>query len=122
MLYSDVNPYHPWKGNLQDYDAVRESLLNILTTKPRERLNNPEFAVDLEELLFEPIDDITALAIYQRIEIAINRWDNRIIVDGGKSNIIPRPDDNRYDVLLVVKIKGFNQDLEIRGELEKEEK
>lgn len=95
-------------GDINDYidlDAIIQSLKNIFLTIRGQRRRLPTFALNIYELLFEPIDDITAREIGENIFEAIMIWDNRVIVED--LLIRPNPDKNLYDVSLTFRIKNF---------------
>lgn len=111
ILYSDVSfnaDLTPKSINIQ---SVIDSIKNILSTTPGERLNNPTFGSNLENYLFQPIDEVTAFGILTHIVYSINRWDDRVLIDMASSVVTPYPDDNKYDVSLVCSIKGFEKEL-----------
>lgn len=87
-----------------DIEAINNSLKNILGTLQGTRRMLPEFALGLYRLLFEPIDDVTADLIRNKIISAINRWDDRIEITG--LDVDPREDDNMYNVRLVYFIRN----------------
>jgi phage baseplate assembly protein W len=59
-------------------DAVRQSLLLLISTIPGERIMRPEYGCELHRLVFAPNDDTTAgLAIFY-VRRAIERWEPRI--------------------------------------------
>ena len=59
-------------------NAVRQSVLMLLTTAPGERVMRPDYGCDLQRLLFSPNDATThGLAIYY-VRSALQRWEPRI--------------------------------------------
>ncbi len=61
-----------------DQDAVRQSIMLLLTTSPGERVMRPDYGCDLHRLVFSPNDATThGLAIYY-IRRALQRWEPRI--------------------------------------------
>lgn len=79
-----------------DVEAVKNSILNILSTMQGSRRMVPTFAVALYEYLFEPIDEITAEDIGQNVLEAIETWDDRVIVD--EVMVYPNYDSQQYDI------------------------
>ena len=52
-IYTDINQYTPTaQVLLTNIESIYQSLNNILTTKPGERVFNPEFGGELDDLLF----------------------------------------------------------------------
>lgn len=82
-IYSDVdmNLTKADDGDITrdiETDAVTNSLENILSTRPGSRRMIPEFAIDLQNLLFEPLDESNAKLMGDRILDAIKTWDDRV--------------------------------------------
>lgn len=68
-------------GDIQrdvELDAVINSLENIVSTMQGSRRMLPDFAIDIHNLLFEPLDDQTANLIGNKVVDAIELWDDRI--------------------------------------------
>jgi len=88
-----------------ELEAVKNSLQNILTTRKGSRRMLPEFGGTIEEMLFEPMDEITARRIANDILAAIQFWDNRIEILGIDMTV--NYDAQQYEVDMVYRIKGF---------------
>lgn len=124
-IYSDINQYNPTKNSiLYDFESIKQSIHNILDTKPTQRLFNPEFGAQISDLLFEVMDEITEIRIKSFIIDAINRWEPRVTMDFANSTVTAIYEENKYDVTLSFKIKGiedetfsFNGILERSGEI-----
>jgi phage baseplate assembly protein W len=59
------------------YDKVsqaRTNLINLIRTRPGERIMQPQFGVRLLEFLFEPNDDLLEVKIQREITDAIGYW------------------------------------------------
>ena len=84
-------------------EAIINSLTNILNTRQGSRRMLPEFAVNLMDLLFEPMDDATAHEIGNRIYGAIETWDDRIIIEN--LGINQNYDRNQYEITLDFRLK-----------------
>lgn len=79
-----------------DENAVKQSLINILTTKKGDRRMYPTFGASLEKFLFEPIDKITADAIADLIINEITYWDSRVVFE--KVHVNANHDINQYEI------------------------
>jgi uncharacterized protein len=90
-----------------DLDAVKQSLINILTTKKGDRRMYPTFGASIEQYLFEPMDRFTADRIGKTILQEIEKWDNRINID--TVNINANHDAAQYEISIDYSIKGINQ-------------
>ena len=103
-IYSDINKNYYIDRQTSDFkkeydvDAVRNSVINILTTKKMERRMLPEFGASLEQLLFEPITDLTSERIRKVIEEALNNWEPRVEVTA--INIKADEDNMMYNIIV----------------------
>lgn len=63
-----------------DHAHIHESILQILGTRPGERLMNPEFGSRLKDLVFEPNGQVLKGLIRHYVIDAIERWEKRVYV------------------------------------------
>jgi len=105
-IYSDVNVSRS-KNFIVDEASVRQSISAILSTGKGSRFFLPEFGWDVESALFNIIDTKTSRLLKHELVEAINRWDDRVVVDWGGSKVTPDYDNNRYDLILSFEIKGL---------------
>jgi hypothetical protein len=63
-----------------EHEHIRESILQILGTRPGERFMNPEFGSRLHDLVFERNDEVLKGLIRHYVINAIKRWEKRVIV------------------------------------------
>lgn len=95
-FYNDLNA-HPVRKDLfvlQDTDAVKNSIKNLVFTNPRERFFNPSLGSGIRASLFENMSAHTAFVIQTQIEATIINFEPR-------ANLIqvvvtPDPDLNGY--------------------------
>ena len=95
-------------GDINDYidvDAIIQSLRNIFLTMRGQRRRLPTFALNIYELLFDPVDDITAREIGEIMLEVVQVWETRVIIE----DLLVRPnsDKNLYDISLTFKIRDF---------------
>lgn len=110
ILYSDVGFSANKRPKAINLEAVVNSVKNIISTIPGERVNNPLFGWNSEDWLFEPIDDTTAFGILSSLIFAINKFDDRPIIDMANSIVNPLPDENKYEISLIFSVKGFESE------------
>lgn len=60
-----------------DVEAVKQSVINIVTTNYGDRPFQPNFGANLRALLFEHIDQVSALAIRSQVTEAIKNYEPR---------------------------------------------
>lgn len=63
---------------VSENEAVRQSLLILLTTMPGERVMHPAYGCNLHRLLFAPNDATTHGLVIHYVSIAIKRWEPRV--------------------------------------------
>lgn len=63
-----------------DYDAIRNSLYNIFTTIPGQKILNPLFGLNLMKYVFEPCTKDTAEIIAEEIYYGITTFEPRVEV------------------------------------------
>lgn len=100
--YSDLDlnfTVHPVRKdinrNLGDM-AVINSVKNLILTNHYEKPFHPEIGSNIQRLLFENMDDITASNIEREIEQTLNNFEPRVRVS--RIQVSPDFDNNTYNV------------------------
>lgn len=99
VIFSDVNPDVTLDGPFElvyNEDAILKSLETIFTTPIYTRPFRRRFGTRLLNLLFDPIDSITASRIGSELKEAAQYWEKRI--DDIKIVCIPDYDNQQYYV------------------------
>ena len=78
-LYSQPQPRD--LSEIQDAESVINSVKNILTTAPGEKLLNPKFGLDLKKYIFEPINTTTSYFIATDIYYQLGVQEPRVTVE-----------------------------------------
>ena len=74
----DENGRLSWtRGNA----SVREVMLNILLTRPGERLLRPEFGAGILDYIHHPNNETTRALIVDAAQQALRRWEPRVILE-----------------------------------------
>lgn len=89
----------------EEFDAIENSILNILSTLKGERRMLPDFASDVYRMLFEPMDNITSKRIGTEIFHALSIWDDRITVED--VNVNSNYDKNQYEIRITYSVKDL---------------
>lgn len=104
ILYSDFDLSfikHPNTKDvtiLKDIDAVKQSVKNLVLTGRGERPFQPLLGSNIRKLLFEPVDEFTALDIEEQVRTTLDNFEPRIkILD---LQVISEPDNNRFKLSL----------------------
>ena len=107
-LYSDIDLKFITQPGTKDvsmsYDSqsVIRSIRNLILTRPTERLFQPELSSQIDFLLFEPINSLTASLLEKEVTRIIENWEPRARI--ASLSVSARPDINSYSVSLFVYI------------------
>ena len=101
--------FNPLSGDLitlKNENAIARAVRNIVSTTPGEKFFNPEFGSSVGEILFENVDDITAVSIQDEIRNCLVNYEPRVeliyvFVD-------PNFDENQFDVTITYRIIGVD--------------
>jgi phage baseplate assembly protein W len=94
-----ANPVRKDISVLNDTDAVKQAVVNLVLTKNYERPFHPEIGCNVTALLFDNITSITALSIKRSIQDVIQNFEPRVQLRDVKVNV--NPDANGYDVTII---------------------
>lgn len=86
-IVSDVN-----------YDAINNSIYNILSTSPGQKILNPEFGLNFSQWLFTNMSENGALVITQTITHQINAYEPRVTLE--HVSVIPDYEQNQYNIII----------------------
>ena len=86
--------------------AIARSVRNLVETIPTERFFNPDLGSEVRSSLFGFCDYGTASIISSQIEQTILNYEPR--ADNVNISVIPRPDDNNFEVTVAFDIVGQN--------------
>lgn len=100
------------KTDFDEY-AIANSLKNLFSTRPRQRLLNPEYGLDLTQFLFENANEYSARLIARKIIQGIERYEPRVIVNNVDVNV--NAEYNRYTVLIDLKIPTLRRNVVFQG-------
>ena len=101
-----VNPLNDDLIPLKNEAAIARSIRNIVFTSPGEKIFNPEFGSEISKVLFENIDEISAISIKDEIETSIRNYEPRVQLE--EVDIEPNYDNNQFDVRINYKIVGID--------------
>ena len=113
VTYTDLDisfKAHPFTGDLivkTDANAIKQALTNLLYTNFGERPFRPSIGAGLDNLLFEPLDELTHAELQNAITLVINNWEPRIAILDLVIN--EQPDDNSLAITLSFNIVNISQ-------------
>jgi len=93
-LYSNPSPED--LGELQDGQSVINSIKNILTTTPGQKLLNPALGLDFRSYLFEPVNTTTSYFLGHYIYNNLGVQEPRVILEAVE--IEGNPDESQYEI------------------------
>lgn len=92
----------------QSYDIktqVKSNLTNLILTRKKERIMQPEFGCDIQDYLFEPITPNNIAGIKGCVVDSISTW--LPYVDVKNLDVIPTEDENTVVVQLFYSIRNL---------------
>lgn len=96
--------------------AVKNSIINILSTKKGEKILSPEFGLRIEDYLFEPVSESIAAVISNEILQALTVTEPRVQVVFVQ--VIPFPEQNQYTINISLRIPTLNTSFSVAGSME----
>ena len=101
--------FNPLSGDLitlKNENAIARAVRNIVLTTPGEKFFDPDFGSSVSEILFENVDDITAISIEDEIKNCLANYEPRVeLID---VNVDPNFDENQFDVIISYRIIGVD--------------
>ena len=101
--------FNPLSGDLialKNENAIARAVRNIVSTTPGEKLFDPDFGSSVGEILFENVDDITAVSIKDEIRSSLTNYEPRVeLID---VEVEPNFDENQFDVIISYRIVGID--------------
>lgn len=91
---------------IYDASAILNSLKNILTTSPGEKLLNPLFGLDLRDYLFESVTETKGYFLADEILTKLPLQEERVIINS--VDVVVNPDDQEYVINLDIGIPTLN--------------
>lgn len=111
-FYRDINNNTPTqKPSISDVEAVSQSVVDILMTRPGERPFNPDYGINLEASIFELMDIGSEMQLMNEIIDKVRKYEPRVLLNTSKSEVIADEEKNEYEVSLWFAIVGFNGEL-----------
>lgn len=99
-----------------DLEAVKNSLFNLFTTMPGQKILNPVYGLNLMQYIFTGITDDNAQAIGDNILRGIAKYEPRVVVR--KIYVIPDPENNTYQIGLRLDVPTLNiTGIQLKGSL-----
>ena len=101
--------FNPLSGDLitlKNENAIARAVRNIVLTSPGEKFFDPDFGSSIGEILFENVDEITAVSIQDEIKSCLGNYEPRVeLID---VFVDPNFDENQFDVTITYRIVGVD--------------
>ena len=101
--------YNPLSGDLitlSNENAIARAVRNIVSTTPGEKFFDPDFGSSISEILFENVDDITAMSVRTEIINVIENYEPRVKLL--KVSVNANIDSYSMDVRIVYQVIGID--------------
>ena len=101
-----------------NFQAVKNSIINLFSTSPGQKILEPEYGLSFGDLLFLPVSKKRGQIIGDVIYKGVRRFETRINLI--ELNIVAVPDQQSYEIDMEINIPEFdNNPLNLKGALSK---
>jgi phage baseplate assembly protein W len=101
-----------------NFEAIKNSLINLITTFQGQKILNPEFGMNFGDLLFLPVSKARATVIGETINNTVVGFEPRIKVQS--IEVIADIEMQEYELNIIINIPEFNSNpLNLKGRLNK---
>ena len=104
----EVNPLNDDLIVLKNSNAIARSIRNLIFTNRGDKPFNPFLGSRVNDMLFDPMDQLSSESVKSEIERTINSFEPRAELK--KVTVTPDFDDNQYDVVIKYQIIGIDVD------------
>lgn len=96
-----LNPITDDVASLKNFESIKRSIRNIISTNKGERPLDPDFGSNVRALLFEPDSDLLRFALQDEIETQIENFEPRVdLISVVVSNTSEAIDSNELNVVI----------------------
>ena len=99
------NPFTSDVAVVNNADAIKQAVKNLILTAPGEKLINPKFGSKVSQLLFEPLDPFLVDTLQTEILNTIKNNERRVVVTNLECTL--NYDENSIEVTLEYQIIGL---------------
>lgn len=106
---------HPVRKDVNkvtDERSVIQSIKNLIMTNHYERPFNPELGSNINRLLFENMDQVTAIALKREIEQTIQNFEPRVSLTS--ISVMPDFDNNAFAVTISFTMRSLSTPITIQ--------
>jgi len=101
---------------LYDENAVKNSVVTAFLTAPGQKILNPTYGMDLNQYLFEPVDNFMTFIIKDAIQTGLPNMEPRIVIQN--IQVIGNSDEQTYYINLQINVPSLDiNGLSIKSQL-----
>jgi len=109
VIFSDVNLDVNQESTLElvyNEDSINKSIVTILSTRKGSRVFRRDFGSYINDILFDPMDQVTVDRIKTELITAIEEWEDRVVLK--KAIVLPDYPNQQYFVQLEYTIPALD--------------
>ena len=112
VVYSDIdaNFLTDGSGNLHrvtNEEALAQAVDTLISTFVGSRKFEPEYGTSIPDLVFEPLDEVTAILIRNELRRGLKEYEPRVSARG--ITVTPDYDNNVYTISLLAIVAGWER-------------
>jgi len=92
--------------NSENIDAIKNSIFNLFTTMPGQKILNPTFGLNLQQFIFTGLTEINGKLMAETILKGLNKYEPRVKVKN--INVEIDYDNNQYNIYLLLNVPALN--------------
>lgn len=92
--------------NSENIDAIKNSIFNLFTTMPGQKILNPIYGLNLQQFIFTGLSELNGKLMAETILKGINKYEPRVKVKN--VNVEVDYDNNQYNIYLLLNVPALN--------------
>jgi phage baseplate assembly protein W len=92
--------------NSENISAIKNSIFNLFTTLPGQKILNPTFGLNLQQFIFTGLTEINGKLMAETILKGLSKYEPRVKVKN--INVEVDYDNNQYNIYLLLNVPALN--------------
>jgi len=92
--------------NSENIGAIQNSIFNLFTTMPGQKILNPVFGLNLQQFIFTGLSELNGKLMAETILKGLNKYEPRVKVKN--VNVEVDYDNNQYNIYLLLNVPALN--------------
>jgi phage baseplate assembly protein W len=92
--------------NSENIGAIQNSIFNLFTTMPGQKILNPVFGLNLQQFIFSGLSELNGKLMAETILKGLNKYEPRVKVKN--VNVEVDYDNNQYNIYLLLNVPALN--------------